>query len=207
MTRSSDAALDFLGTLDSDWSHLVEHCPPYSFPPRMACTPYEYLIRAIAHQHVHHHAAESLLKKLDLCFSGLPAPAQLQAAEESTLRHCGFSASKVHALKSLAQHALNGLVPDNTAAALLTDQQLHQQLTLIRGIGAWTVDMLLIFHLGRPDVLPVGDYSIREGYCRLKHLHQAPTPRELALIGTAWQPFRTTASTWLWQAARLLAAE
>ena len=167
--------------------------------------PYEALVRAIAHQQVHGRAADAILGRFIARFPDhkFPPPEAVLAAEVEMLRVCGLSGSKVAAIRDIAAHAAQGIVPTRRAATKLTDAELIERLVAIRGVGRWTVEMLLIFTLGRPDVLPVDDFGVREGYRVAARLPAQPKPRELAAIGEAWAPFRTTAAWYLWRAADL----
>jgi len=175
-------------------------CPLAKLPGR---EPYEALMRAIAHQQLHARAAEAILGRMLALYPGVgfPGPDLILATAETTLRGCGFSASKVAALRDIAAKTSSGLVPGRAAAARLDDAALIERLTALRGVGRWTVEMLLIFTLGRPDVLPVDDFGVREGWRALRGLDRQPTPRELAAIGAAWAPHRSTAAWYLWRAA------
>lgn len=181
-------------------------------PPRLAQeidrkrSPYEALMRAIAHQQLHGRAAEAILARLIALHPGMrfPDPEAVLCHPETTLRGCGFSAGKIAALRDICAHALNGTVPTRRSAARLTDEVLIERLTTIRGVGRWTVEMLLIFGLGREDILPVDDFGVREGYRLLHGLDAQPKPRALAEIGTAWAPFRSYAAWYLWRATELL---
>lgn len=165
--------------------------------------PYEALVRAIAHQQVHGRAAEAILGRFIAQFPDhkFPPPEAVLAAEAQALRVCGLSGNKVLAIRDIAAHAAQGIVPTRRAATKLTDAELIERLVAIRGVGRWTVEMLLIFTLGRPDILPVDDFGVREGYRVAAGLAAQPKPRELATIGEAWAPFRTTAAWYLWRAA------
>jgi DNA-3-methyladenine glycosylase II len=165
--------------------------------------PYEALVRAIAHQQVHGRAAEAILGRFLALYPGIPfpTPAMVLATEVGTLRACGFSASKIAAIRDIAEKAAAGIVPTRRGAARLPDEALIERLCAIRGVGRWTVEMLLIFTLGRPDVLPVDDFGVREGWRVAAGLAAQPKPRALAAIGEAWAPFRTTAAWYLWRAA------
>ncbi len=165
--------------------------------------PYEALVRAIAHQQVHGRAAEAILGRFLALYpdAPFPAPAQVLATEAEAMRGCGFSASKVAAIRDIAEKAAAGIVPTRRGAARLSDAALIERLVAIRGVGRWTVEMLLIFTLGRPDVLPVDDFGVREGWRVAAGLEAQPRPKELWAIGEAWAPFRTTAAWYLWRAA------
>jgi DNA-3-methyladenine glycosylase II len=118
----------------------------------------------------------------------------LLSTDDAALRGCGFSAAKVAAIRDIAAKAAAGVVPSRRAAARLSDAELIERLTTIRGVGRWTVEMLLIFSLGRKDVLPVDDFGVREGYRLLYGLEAQPKPRELAAAGEAWAPCRSLVS-------------
>ena len=194
----------FLASLDADWSHLVNQVGACRLALRTELTPFEFLLDAIAHQHVHGRAAASLLRRLQKHFHGMPSPEALGHCPPELLRQCGFSTNKSAALIDLAQHALSGQVPDRQQALAMSDSVLIKQLTGIRGVGPWTVDMLLMFNLARPDILPIGDFGVREGYRKLRRLAVQPKPAELKQQGLAWSPYRSAASWYLWQATQIL---
>jgi DNA-3-methyladenine glycosylase II len=165
--------------------------------------PYEALVRAIAHQQVHGRAAEAILGRFLALFPGqdFPPAAQVLALEPEAMRACGFSGSKIAAIRDIAEKSAGGLVPTRRGAARLDDETLIERLCAIRGVGRWTVEMLLIFTLGRPDVLPVDDFGVREGWRVAAGLETQPKPKELAAIGEAWAPWRSVAAWYLWRAA------
>ena len=165
--------------------------------------PYEALVRAIAHQQVHGRAAEAILGRFIALYpaEAFPNPAQVLATPLEAMRGCGFSQSKVAAIRDIAEKAEAGLVPSRAAAAGLDDALLIERLTAIRGVGRWTVEMLLIFTLGRPDILPVDDFGVREGWKLASGQAAQPKPRDLAAIGEAWAPWRSIAAWYLWRAA------
>jgi DNA-3-methyladenine glycosylase II len=115
------------------------------------------------------------------------------------LRNCGFSASKIATLQGIAQATLDGVVPDYASARAMEDEALIERLVSLRGVGRWTVEMLLIYSLERPDILPADDFGVREGYRRLKGLGAQPNRRQMAAIGQAWSPYRTVAAWYLWR--------
>ncbi len=124
-------------------------------------------------------------------------------AAEEQLRAAGLSRSKAAAVKDLAARACAGEIPTRRAAEKLSDTELVETLTAVRGIGTWTVEMFLIFTLGRPDVLPLDDYGVRKGFARTYGRDVLPKPKELAVVGEKWRPYRTTASWYLWRALEL----
>ena len=166
-------------------------------------SPYEALIRAIAHQQLHGRAAEAILGRFSALFpgGGFPEPDAVIATAEAALRGCGFSAGKIAAIRDICAKALDGTVPTRRQSHRLSDEALIERLTAIRGVGRWTVEMLLIFTLGRPDVLPVDDFGVREGYRVLYDLDEQPKPKLLAEIGLAWAPHRSLATWYLYRAA------
>ncbi len=172
--------------------------------PPLFSEPYPALLSAVAHQQLHARAAEAILGRLKALSGGpLPSPAAMLALPDDALRGCGFSASKMAALRDIAAKAADGTIPSRARALRLTDSKLIARLTVIRGVGQWTVEMLLIFTLRRPDVLPVDDFGVREGYRLLHGLAAQPKPKELARIGQIWAPYRSTAALYLWRAADL----
>ena len=175
-------------------------------PPRLGVERgrdlYEALIRAIAHQQLHGRAAEAILARFVGLFPDetFPAPDSVLAAAQETLRGCGLSAAKLAAVRDICARTLDGTVPTRRQAARLSDAELIERLTAIRGVGRWTVEMLLIFTLGRPDVLPVDDFGVREGYRVLFELDAQPKPRALADLVLPWSPHRSLATWYLYRA-------
>ena len=163
---------------------------------------YEALVRAIAHQQLHGKAAEAILARFVALHPGepFPSPDRVLATSAELMRGCGFSAAKLAAIQDICARTLDGTVPTRRQAARLSDDALIERLTTIRGVGRWTVEMLLIFTLGRPDVLPVDDFGVREGYRLLFGLDIQPKPRALAELGLAWAPHRSMATWYLYRA-------
>jgi DNA-3-methyladenine glycosylase II len=182
---------------------LLKRVGPCGLQPAQR-EPYEALVRAIAHQQVHGRAAEAMLGRLLALDAGpatFPTPRFVLGLPAEALRGCGFSGSKVAAIRDIAEKAVGGLVPTLEEAARLSDAALIERLVAIRGVGRWTVEMLLMFTLGRPDILPVDDFGVREGWRVLTKAEVQPKPKELAAIGAAWAPWRSVAAWYLWRAA------
>ena len=195
-------ALQHLSAADSALAALIARVGPCRLTVEPG-EPYPALIRAIAHQQLHARAAQAILGRFVALYpgDGFPTPDAVLATEEKALRMCGLSGSKLLAIRDIAARALNGTIPTAAEAAELDDAALIERLISIRGVGRWTVEMLLIFTLGRPDVLPVDDFGIRDGWRLIQNLPAQPRPRELAAIGQAWAPFRSTAAWYLWRAS------
>jgi DNA-3-methyladenine glycosylase II len=162
-------------------------------------------MRSIAYQQIHGKAAEAILGRFLAHFpgQGFPGPAAVLALDEAAMRACGFSAAKTATMRGIAEKALEGVVPTRAEADRLSDEELIARLTSLRGVGRWTVEMLLMFTLLRPDILPIDDFGVREGWKVLKGLERQPKPKELAEIGLPWGPHRSTAAWYLWRALEL----
>ena len=198
----SEPALSHLRT-DKLFAALIRRVGPPRLGIQRRRSPYEALVRAIAHQQLHGRAAEAILARFEALYPDctFPTPDQVLATRDEALRACGFSGSKIAAIRDICARTLDGTVPDRRASARIPDEELIERLTSIRGVGRWTVEMLLIFTLGRPDVLPVDDFGVREGYRLLYRLDAQPKPRALAECGLAWAPYRSTAAWYLWRAS------
>ena len=181
---------------------LIRRHGPCDLAPRR-WSPYEALTRAIAHQQLNGRAAETILGRFVALFPNgrFPAPVAVLAARAATLRRAGFSRAKVRAIKDIARHALEGVVPTRRACRRLGDDEMIERLTRIHGVGRWTVEMLLIFTLGRLDVLPVDDFGVREGFRHAYGRRTRPTPKALRAYGERWKPYRSVAAWYLWRAA------
>jgi DNA-3-methyladenine glycosylase II len=188
---------------DKAFAALIDRVGPPRLGIQRGRSPYEALMRAIAHQQLHGRAALAILARFEALYppDSFPAPELVLATSEAELRACGFSGAKIAAMRAICAATLDGTVPTRRASARLPDEALIERLTAIRGIGRWTVEMLLIFTLGRPDVLPVDDFGVRDGYRVLKGLELAPKPKLLAEIGMAWAPYRSIAAWYLWRAS------
>lgn len=196
------SAAAHLSAADPAMAALIQRIGPCGLTvlPR---EPYEALVRAISHQQLHGRAAEMILGRFVALFPGtpFPPPDAVLRTDDTAMRACGLSGSKVIAIKDIAARALDGTIPGRADADRLSDAELIDRLTIIRGVGRWTVEMLLIFTLGRPDVLPVDDFGVREGWKLIQQLPAQPRPKELAAIGEAWAPYRSTAAWYLWRAS------
>jgi len=197
--------LTHLSLADAVLGGLIRAVGPCKLAPPEDCHPFQVLAQAIAHQQLNGTAANTILKRLiDSCGQGtFPTPHLVLQASVESLRAAGFSFAKVAALKDLAAKTLAAVVPDGAALMQLSDEEIITRLTQVRGIGRWTVEMLLMFQLRRPDVLPVDDFGVRAGFRAAYGLARMPHPRALATWGERWKPFRTTAAWYLWRALEL----
>ena len=194
-----------LAASDPVMAALIGAVGPCALEAEDEIHPFQALAQAIAHQQLNGTAADTILKRLvATCGAGsFPSPQRVLDAPVATLRAAGFSFAKVAALKDLAAKTLASLVPDHAALAALADEEIVARLTQVRGIGRWTVQMLLMFRLGRPDVLPVDDFGVRAGFRAAYGLRSLPHPKALAAWGERWKPFRSAAAWYLWRALEL----
>jgi DNA-3-methyladenine glycosylase II len=201
--QGSASAIRHLSRVDPVMRRLICDVGPFALIPKVRRTPFESLARAIAFQQLHEKAAESILKRFIALFPGrrFPRPAELLTANVDAIRGAGFSGAKVLALRDLAAKTIDGTVPTSRAITLLDDDAIVERLVEVQGVGRWTVEMLLIFQLGRPDVLPVDDFGVRNGFRWAYRRRMMPTPKEVLRYGERWKPYRTTAAWYLWRAA------
>jgi DNA-3-methyladenine glycosylase II len=188
---------------------LIRQVGPRGQVPQRRHAPYETLVRAIAHQQLNGRAARTILDRFVALFPGkrFPEPEDICRTSAARLRRAGFSRAKIRAIKHIAQQAAAGAVPSRRAAGRMSDDDLIRELTRLRGVGQWTVQMLLMFTLGRPDVLPADDFGIREGFRITYGLAKQPTPRQVLAHGERWRPYRTIASWYLWRAVERARAD
>lgn len=194
-------AQEHISSQDADMAALIALVGACNIVTHPEMSPYEALVRAVAHQQLHARAAEAMLGRLLLrtTSGGFPSPKALQAIDIDSLRSCGFSGRKAATLHAIADGALIGLVPSTDAAATMDDEALIVQIVTLPGIGRWTVEMLLIFTLQRPDIMPADDFGVVDGYRRLKGLEKAPSRKEMMAIAQPWAPYRSIAAWYLWQ--------
>jgi len=167
-------------------------------------TPFRALLRSIIHQQLAGRAATAIHGRvLALYPRRRPVPGRVLATSDEQLRAAGLSRAKVAAVKDLAAKAISGVVPNRARLARMDDEAIVKRLTEVRGIGRWTVEMLLIFQLGRPDVLPLDDLGVRKGFARCHDHAELPERSALAAHGEDWRPYRSVASWYLWRATEL----
>jgi DNA-3-methyladenine glycosylase II len=207
-----DDALAHLRARDKKLAALIDRVGPFTMQLRSAPSPFESLLESILYQQLHGKAAATIHRRVREYFGGDPTPQLLLDTPDDPLRAAGVSGNKVKALRDLAVRTLDGTVPSHAVIKKMTDAEIIERLTAVRGIGSWTVEMLLIFRMGRPDVLPVTDYGVRKGFAltfqRLPkgcviEAKDLPKPEAMLKRAKRWAPFRSVASWYLWRACDL----
>ena len=201
----TNAALKHLAAVDPVMRKLIRAAGPCALKPEPKRSPFQSLVQAVAHQQLNGTAADTILTRFKKLFPGrkFPRPEDLAKVTDEQIRASGFSFSKIAAIRDIAAKTLDGTIPNSRAIAKLSDEEIITRLTEARGVGRWTVEMLLIFQLGREDVLPVDDFGVRNGFRLAYKKREMPKPKALAKFGERWQPHRTTAAWYLWRAVDL----
>jgi DNA-3-methyladenine glycosylase II len=192
-----------LSAADPVMRGLIARSAPCTLTYDPEQSPFEALTRAIASQQLHGAAAEAILGRFIRLVPGktFPEPDDLEHLDDDALRSAGFSRGKIAALRDLAAKVVQGVVPSADEIRNLNDDAIVARITRVRGIGRWTAEMLLIFNLGRMDVLPVDDFGVRKGFAAAYGRGEMPKPREILAHGERWRPYRTLGSWYLWRAA------
>jgi DNA-3-methyladenine glycosylase II len=195
-------ALAHLRDVDPKLAAVIDAVGPCTLKPARMQSPYEALLESIVYQQLTGKAAATILGRVKASIGGggFPSPEAVLAAPDDALRAAGLSRAKTAAIKDLAAKQRDGHVPPLARLRRMDDDAIVEHLTAIRGIGRWTVEMMLIFRLGRPDVLPVHDYGVRNGFRIIYGKRALPTPVQLARHAERWRPHRTIASWYLWRA-------
>jgi len=171
--------------------------------PETRRAPFQSLVQAVAHQQLNGTAANTILTRFKNLFPGrkFPRPEDLAKVTDGQIRAAGFSFAKIKSIRDIAEKALSGVIPTSREIVKLSDDEIITRLTEVRGVGRWTVEMLLIFQLGRHDVLPADDFGVRTGFRIAYQKRGMPKPKALLAFGEKWKPHRTTAAWYLWCAA------
>jgi DNA-3-methyladenine glycosylase II len=198
-------AIEHLSRADKILARLIKKVGPCTLKPHNRRTPFVALVTAVTHQQLNGTAAQTILKRFLALYPGkrFPLPEDVLATPDDRMRTAGLSRAKVAAIKDIAAKTVEGIVPGSRAITKLSDAEIIERLTSVRGVGPWTVEMLLMFTLGRPDVLPATDYGVRKGFAVTFGWKDLPTPKELLEYGERWRPHRTTAAWYLWRALEL----
>jgi DNA-3-methyladenine glycosylase II len=197
------AALKHLSAVDPVMKKLIAEVGPCQLEHEPWRSPFQSLVLAVAHQQLHDTAAGNILGRFKKLFPKrrFPKPEDLANVTDEQLRACGFSFAKIAAIRDIAAKTLDGTIPASRQIEKLGDEEIIERLTEARGVGRWTVEMLLIFQLGRKDVLPVDDFGVRNGFRIAYKKREMPKPKELLKFGERWRPHGTTAAWYLWRAA------
>jgi DNA-3-methyladenine glycosylase II len=197
------AAHKHLSKSDPVMKRLIREHGVCGLAPEMKRSPFQSLVQAVAHQQLNGTAANTILTRFKKLFPGrkFPRAEDLANVTDEQIRAAGFSFAKIKAIRDIAEKTLSGVIPTSRAIRKLSDDEIVARLTEVRGVGRWTVEMLLIFQLGRHDVLPVDDFGVRSGFGHAYQKGKMPKPKELLAFGEKWRPHRTTAAWFLWRAA------
>lgn len=200
------AAHQHLSSRDPVMRRLIREHGQCALEPETRRPPFQSLVQAVAHQQLNGTAANTILARFKKLFPGrkFPRPEDLAGVTDKEIRACGFSFAKIKAIRDIAEKTLSGVVPSPREMVKLSDDEIIARLTEVRGVGRWTVEMLLIFQLGRRDVLPAHDFGVRAGFRHAYGRRKLPEPKEILAHGEIWRPHRTTASWYLWRAADAL---
>src|SRR5271163_487299 len=193
-------AVEHLRASDPTLARVIDTIGAFRMQLRPAPSVFAALAEAIVYQQLNGKAAAAIFARLSALFPrGRPTAGRLLRTSEEKLRGAGLSRSKLLSLRDLAQKAEDGGIPTFGEIQSMADETIIERLSEVRGIGRWTAEMLLIFRLGRPDILPVDDYGIRKGFAIAFDRSELPSPKELAAYGARWKPYRTVASWYLWR--------
>lgn len=200
-----EQAINHLARADRRLARLIERAGPFSLQPQKVQSPFQALLRAIIYQQLSGKAAATIFARVAAQFPHRRGvqPADIVAASDESLRQAGLSRAKVLAVKDLAAKTLDGTVPAFARLRKMDDDEIVARLVSVRGVGRWTVEMLLIFRLGRPDVLPVADLGVRRGFMLTYAQRELPKPADLTRYAERWRPFRSVASWYMWRAVDL----
>ena len=198
-------AIEHLRRSDKMLARLIKKVGPCTMKIRSRRTPFVALVSAVTYQQLNGTAAETILKRFIALYPGkrFPTPEDVLATPEALMRGAGLSRAKTAAIKDIAAKTVEGIVPTSREILKLTNEEIVERLTSVRGVGPWTVEMLLMFTLGRLDVLPSTDYGVRKGFAVTFGWKDLPTPKELLEYGKRWRPHRSTAAWYLWRALEL----
>lgn len=200
--KNIQKAMNFLKDADLDLAKIIQYEKTCRLQVKEKQEPYFALLEAVAGQQLHAKAVTAILNRLKALNDGsFPDPQQLLTYSDTELRACGFSFRKIMTLQKLALATIEGKLPSYAQAQNMSDQELIDLLTQLPGVGIWTVEMFLIFTLGRLDIMPVHDFGIREGWKICKNLTEQPKPKELKELTQSWSPYRSIGAWFLWRAA------
>lgn len=194
-----------LGATDPRFAALIAQAQPFVRSQKKLVRPFDALAESIAYQQLSGRAAATIFGRVRALYPRRKwfSPELVIATPDAKFRAAGLSGSKTMAIKDLAAKTLDGTVPTGAALERMSDEEIIARLTKVRGIGRWTVEMMLLFDLGRLDVWPVDDYGVRKGYAKTFRKKELPKPKELLAIGEKWRPYRSVAAWYFWRALDL----
>src|SRR5437868_7401212 len=195
-------AIDHLAKSDPRFADLISRSRKFDVIANKLVRPFEALAESIAYQQLSGKAAATIWGRVRALYpkrKWLDPELVLKTADQ-TLRAAGLSRSKIAALKDLAAKTLDGTVPTRRELVRMSDEEIIERLTKVRGIGRWTVEMLLLFDLGRLDVWPVADYGVQKGFAKTFSRKKLPTAKQFQKIGEKWRPYRSVAAWYFWRA-------
>lgn len=197
-------AIAHISRADQKLAEFIQRIGPCKFALRPG-TPFQSLVRAIAHQQLTGRAANTILRRLEetLGAGGFPSPAAVLKADIDALRRAGFSRAKATYIKEVALAVTGGAIPGKAAMRKMSDEEIIEKLTAIKGIGRWSAEMFLIFDLGRLNVLPLGDFGVRKGFAIAYGMKKLPHPRTVSRKAESWKPYRSLACWYLWRVVEM----
>jgi DNA-3-methyladenine glycosylase II len=197
-----DHAHQLLSASHSRMAELIARSRRYNIAPAVSIRPFDALAESIAYQQLNGKAAATIWSRVRALYPKRKCldPEKVLATPDDLLRAAGLSRAKTAALKDLAAKTIDGTVPSGRALLRMSDDEIIARLIKVRGIGRWTVEMLLLFDLGRPDVWPVDDYGVRKGFAKTFGWRKLPTPKQLMKLGEKWRPYRSVAAWYFWRA-------
>jgi DNA-3-methyladenine glycosylase II len=200
-----DVACRHLARVDPQLGDLIARVGEFTMRPRVTHSLFVTLLRSIVYQQLSGDAAATILSRVVRLSAPrrFPTPRDLLQLPPERLRQAGLSAAKTAAVRDLAARTLDGTVPSLASIRRLEDEDIIERLTLVRGIGRWTVEMLLLFRLGRPDVFPLADLGVRKGFARVFRKGKLPEPGTMLRRGETWRPYRSVATWYLYRALEL----
>jgi DNA-3-methyladenine glycosylase II len=192
-------ASDFLSKLDPDWESLIKRRGSFRLKISQGIEPYQSLIKSVIFQQLHPKAGKAIFARFLLIFdSKFPDDKSILEKSSIKIKSCGLSQNKLLTILEIASQSADKKLPTSTEIITMKDDEIIKLFTTIKGIGEWTVQMLLIFNLGRLDIIPQNDLAIRKNYQKLKKLTKPITPKEIKIISKSWKPYRSIASWYLW---------
>jgi len=197
-----DRAHRHLSATDPRLAALISRSRRYDIAPSLSIRPFDALAESIAYQQLNGKAAATIWSRVRALYPRRKYldPKIVLTTPDAQLRAAGLSRNKIAALKDLAAKTIDGTVPSGRALSRMSDDEIIARLITVRGIGRWTVEMLLLFDLGRPDVWPVDDYGVRKGFAKTFRRRKLPTPKQLMKFGEQWRPYRSVAAWYFWRA-------